>query len=221
MAALFLGGLLSVGFFATPQKKKLGLQLKNPDFVAVGGPRRVPPSSPDQARKPHGFCRPFSSVETFAGGRVSPENPWRKGELIHMNIGVKVMCLLICMHSKKRKIQSDNQKKQRDLNSKRDSRKWSNAKGFIPQKFSHDVIGTFMKASRHAWIIDVSNWCPQHFFNPQKNTSKFCLKGNLDHIWKQAVNKCTLYGMKPKCFFWFSPASQSHVQQEIRAPQLL
>ena len=40
-------------------------------------------------------------------------------------------------------------------------------------------------------------------FNPQKNTSKFCLKGNLDHIWKQAVNKCTLYGMKPKCFFGF------------------
>lgn len=159
MAALFLGGLLSVGCFATPQKRKLGLQLKNPDFVAVGGPRRVPPSSPDRAQKTHGFCWPFSSK--LPGGKGW--KPCGKGELIHMKIGVKVMFLLICMHSKKRKIQSDNQKKQRDLNSKRDSRKWRNAKGFIPQKFSHDVIGTFMKASRHAWIIDVSNWCPQHF----------------------------------------------------------
>ena len=163
MAALFLGGLLSVGFFATPQKKKTRPATQESRLRSRRGSSSSSSLLTWPSPKTPWVLSTLFVGRNFRGGEGSPENPWRKGELIHMNIGVKVMCLLICMHSKKRKIQSDNQKKQRDLNSKRDSRKWSNAKGFIPQKFSHDVIGTFMKASRHAWIIDVSNWCPQHF----------------------------------------------------------
>ena len=186
--ALFLGCLLLV--FRHPSKKKLGLQLKNPDFVAVGGPRRVPPSSPQprsEPKKPMRFLskRPSDSVQTSRGeGLGSPENPWRKGWTYpYMKIGVKVMCFVDFTLQKKRDL-SDKQKRkeQRDLNPRKEFPEMKKCK-VLPRKFSKNAIGTFVKVSRHAWIIGVSK-CPRrfNFSPPQKNTWNFRLfnrKGNI------------------------------------------
>lgn len=99
-----------------------------------------------------------------------------------------------------------------------------------------------MKKCRRFYTSKLFPWCDWHFrswkypqkawhalvcqidapntFNPQKIRKNSALFAIWNISRSRYVNKCTLYGMKPKCF-WFSLASRSHVQQETHAPKLL